>query len=178
MSTGDGIRGVGVDTNLRGGDYRSRPAERVTTNELGRATITLPVSSNTYIVGASKDEFEPQHALVTPVDVEKPQEIEMVLLPGIAVKGLAICNDGKPAVGWEVSAKPEWWSSNYIPKSAPIDADGNFTLTNVGSGKYELTVWRSRATAAGRRSPPRRSPSRRLSSRSASIFPIRRRRRW
>jgi RNA polymerase sigma factor (sigma-70 family) len=149
--TGEGIRGVGIDTSLRGGDnnYRNRVADRVNTDELGRAVVTLPVSTNTYIIGASKDEFEPKHVLVTAASVDKPQEFEIVMLPGVPVRGVAICNDGKPAAGWEVSAKPEWWSSNYIPKSAPIDESGNFTLSNVGSGNYQLTVWRRSKDGSG-----------------------------
>ena len=148
--TGEGIRGVGIDANLASGEnYRNRFAERVNTNELGRAVVTLPVSSNAIVIAASKDDMEPQHALVTPQAVDKPIDIELVMLPGVAVKGVAICNDGKPAAGWEVSAKPQWWSSNYIPKSAPIDEKGNFTLTNVGSGKYDLTVWRKSKDGSG-----------------------------
>ena len=116
--TGQGISGVGVDANLRGSNDCAHPRRGTRHHQrAGRAVVTLPVSTNAYIViVASKDEFEPKHVLVTPASADKPQEVEMVLLPGVPVKGVAICNDGKPAVGWEVSAKPEWWSSNYIPQ--------------------------------------------------------------
>jgi protocatechuate 3,4-dioxygenase beta subunit len=134
------IERANVDLTRPSDDYRDRNNERKSTDIAGRASFTVPASHDPYIVSASAAEQEPVHTNVTADAVDKPQEVELQLLPGTPVKGIAICNDGKPATGWSIVAYPEWWVSNYLPAGAKIDDKGNFTLTEAGRGKYNLWI--------------------------------------
>src|SRR5439155_19525470 len=110
--------------------------DRQPTDATGQVSFTLPPLGVPFVVAALSNGFEPLHELVTPKSVDKPLEVTLTLLPGVSIKGVAMCSDGKPATGWQIVARPEWWASNYLGRGAPIDKDGNFTLKDVGPGKY------------------------------------------
>ena len=59
---------------------------------------------------------------------------------GVAVKGLAVCSDGKPAAGWRIIALPSWWGFNGRPLGELIESDGTFVLPHIGPGAYDVTI--------------------------------------
>jgi RNA polymerase sigma factor (sigma-70 family) len=110
------------------------------TNSVGQTKILLPVSNSKYLVTATIDGYAPAHLVMTPSSADKSIEVNLVLDTGYTIKGVAICSDNKPAAGWTIIAKPDWWSSNSWPRGVPIDKDGNFTLKDMGSGVYNFCV--------------------------------------
>ena len=139
--TGAPVHGADIDVSIANGDrWNRRGIDRQSTNEFGLAGFAIRASNAPVIVAATKAKHQPVHAMIKAESVDRPQSVELVLAPGVAVKGVAICSDGKPAYGWKMFAYPEWWKSNYIPPQADIDKDGNFTLTDVGPGTYQVHV--------------------------------------
>lgn len=141
---GQPVTKVSIDAN-RAGERGS--LRRVETDDTGYADFVLPVSQAAYVVTATREGFAPTHTMVTPKSAETPQEINLLLMPGLGVKGTVMCSDDKPAAGWEVYAQPDWWASNYMPRAVKIDKDGGFTLTDVGEGQY--TLWLSIPSGEG-----------------------------
>ena len=134
-ANGQPVAKANIDANLSGDRSSSG---RVQTDDIGFAHLVLPVSKSAYVVSATLDGFAPTHAMVTPKSADTPQEIDLLLTPGLGVKGTVICSDGNPAAGWKIYAQPDWWTNYHSPRGAKIDKDGNFTLTDVGEGKYTL----------------------------------------
>lgn len=133
---GQPVAKANIDVNLSG--ERREVVRRVQTDDMGFAEVVLPVSQSAYVVAASLNGYAPTHATVTPKSADAPQEVSLLMMPGLGVKGTVICSDDKPAAGWEIYAQPDWWASYYIPRGAKIDKDGSFTLTDVGEGQYSL----------------------------------------
>jgi RNA polymerase sigma factor (sigma-70 family) len=136
--TGQPVRNVRIDANIP--DQRMSSNRYLRTDNDGVVKFVLAPSKQTYTVAAIVDGYAPEHTTITPDDVEKPVEVELTVAPGLTVNGVAMCKDGKPATGWSIVAYPDWWASNYVPKGAPIDAQGNFALKDVTPGSYRLMI--------------------------------------
>lgn len=85
-------------------------------------------------------DFAPGHAVVMPIDPNQIETVEVILEKGMSIQGLAMYKDGLPAEGLNMVAYPEWWHSNYCPKSYPIDPNGFFTLEHIIPGSYRIQV--------------------------------------
>ncbi len=156
------VRGADVDVNANSREDRGRSQQRKQTSAGGVAIFSIAASKAAYCVMASMNECEPVHEIVTPDSVDAPVNVELQILPGTPIKGVAICTDGKPGTGWTVSAYPEWWVANYMPRGAAIDKNGSFTLTDVGPGTYRLMVLRKHtgSDVATLKLPPTSQPFR------------------
>ncbi len=111
------------------------------TDEDGIALIGgLETSHAPYLITARKDGFAPSKVTVTLDDPQKVASARITMRKGVQVKGRAICSDGKPAVGWDIGAKPDWWHCLYGSKGALIDEDGYFTLEHIVPGDYTIHV--------------------------------------
>ncbi len=143
-------------------DDRGRSRKQTTTGRNGVATFVVAVSKIPYNIAATIENHEPVHEIVTVDSIDPPKDVALQLLPATPIKGVAICSDGKPAFGWTVSAKPQWWDENTNPSEDPIDKDGNFTLSRVGPGLYTLEFLRKDTGRSGGtvRLPPASQPFR------------------
>ena len=119
----------------RGSDYRS-----LQTDDAGMAVVTVATLQKQYMITVMGDGFAPARVPATVESVEKPVDVAVALEPGQSVQGVAMCNDGKPAAGWEIYATPDWWVSDIPPAAAKIDAHGNFVLKDLGLGPHKLKV--------------------------------------
>ena len=135
---GEMIRDVNVIAEPLAPDFYFDDRKR--SDATGHAKIVLPVSNSKYLITATIAGYAPAHLVVTPVSADKPLEANLVLDTGYTIKGIGLCSDGKPAAGWNIVAKPDWWSPRSSPAGAPIDKEGNFTLKDIGSGSYELDI--------------------------------------
>ena len=100
----------------------------------------MPPSKTQYLITAMRQEYAPGKLIVVLDDPEKERAEKIVLEPGVEVKGIAICSDGKPASGWSVDAQPDWWHCDHLLTGARIDSDGHFTLKHIVPGKYNLSI--------------------------------------
>jgi RNA polymerase sigma-70 factor (ECF subfamily) len=137
---GKPLPGAFVDALPVGVDSRLAALGRKKTDGAGRASFTLAAIPAGYDVTASTDGLAPAHAMVNFGRGDAAQSAILTLKPGIAVKGLAVCSDGKPAAGWKIYYSPAWWKPGQLPTPAAINDDGAFTLTNVTPGEYKLMI--------------------------------------
>lgn len=116
-------------------------SESTSTNAEGMATLggNAP-SEDEYILGTSHKDYGFAKLLMKLDDPTKVYERGIVLSPGVAVKGIAICSDGQPAEGWTVKAMPKWWHYGASPRGMAIDQDGSFTLPHVTPDNYDVFV--------------------------------------
>lgn len=143
---GQPMKNVSIYINRSGDRYHYSGLIRKETDKDGAAEFTLPISKDLYLVAATMDGYGPEHDTIHAKSADVPLEVQLTLQKSLNIRGVAICADQKPAAGWSIYAEPEWWASNYLPKSSPIDKDGNFTLTNVGPGLY--SIWLSRGNSS------------------------------
>jgi RNA polymerase sigma factor (sigma-70 family) len=109
-------------------------------DETGAAKMTVPLADAGYTVAVQSRGYAPAHAQIAAKFANAPVQLNFFLLPGQIVKCVAICSDGKPAAGWSIDAVPEWWMGSFDIDPAKIDSSGNFTLHDIGPGRYRLMV--------------------------------------
>ncbi|MCA9257827.1 MAG: carboxypeptidase regulatory-like domain-containing protein, partial [Planctomycetales bacterium] len=125
--------------NLADKGYSSNAGAR--TDAAGRAEVGgLAESADKYQFA-----FESKHHVLAKCEMLLDEaggakQHTMRLASGVAVGGIALCNDGKPARGWSVSALPEWWKFAVQPGGVDIDATGNFVFPHVGDDDYRIAV--------------------------------------
>ncbi|WP_425397105.1 carboxypeptidase regulatory-like domain-containing protein [Aeoliella sp.] len=120
---------------------RFRNSDASSTDEDGWATLGgLAPSQVQYIFGTSHSDYAFAKLTMKLDDPDQKYEEKIVLSRGVEVKGVAICSDGKPAVGWTVNAMPSWWHFGAHPRGMAIDNKGGFTLPHVAPGKYDVSV--------------------------------------
>lgn len=106
-----------------------------------------------YVFAAMHDGFAMARLAVKLESAKHVVERKLVLERGVAVKGIVMCWDGKPAAGLRVVALPSWWSGPDRPAGTIVQKDGAFELPHVGPGAYNVSI--VTAPAAGRGSPTR-----------------------
>lgn len=120
---------------------RNAMSEQVSLDEVGSGTLYLPPSRKPYVVMATAAGRAPAMLRFTPESIDEPLELTVTLDEGIAVEGVALCNDGKPATGWSISARPVGWNdSSYPIPWAPIDQDGRFSIPHASAGPHHLSI--------------------------------------
>lgn len=116
-------------------------ANSASTDDDGWATVGgLVPSEQQYLCGTMHDEYAFAKLIMKLDDPAKKYEEKIVLSPGVEVSGVALCSDGKPAVGWTVNAMPKWWNFTSSPHGQAIDNVGGFTLPHVAPGEYDVHV--------------------------------------
>jgi RNA polymerase sigma factor (sigma-70 family) len=140
-SQGKPFAGVTVSGGIIGDEFHRTIIMPVDSDRTGHAHFTLPVSKDSYSMGAITEGYAPAHAMVPADSVDKLQTAVLVLEKGIDVTGTAICSDGKPATGWSLTATPPWWTANLILPEAVIDSAGNFTFHNITPGPHVIELY-------------------------------------
>ena len=115
-----------------------------------------------YVFAAMHDGFAMARLAVKLESAKHVVERKLVLERGVAVKGIVMCWDGKPAAGLRVVALPSWWSGPNRPAGTIVQKDGAFGCRMSAQ---------QRTTS---RSLPRRQQAgdRRRVSSAASTWPI------
>jgi beta-lactamase regulating signal transducer with metallopeptidase domain len=128
------IVGVGIFETGSNLNSHRRPTDRQ-----GWATIG-GLKPAEYVFAAYSKDFAIERVTVKLESPKTVVERKLVLKRGVAVKGLVVCSDGKPAAGWRVTALPSWWEFNGRPLGELIEADGSFVLPHIGPGAYDVTI--------------------------------------
>lgn len=145
------VKGIRVIATEVGGGFRHPELGQGSTGADGKATLGgIPASEAQIIITALSTEDYASEKLITKLsDPKTTQTAKIVMKKGVEVKGRALCSDGKPAAGWSVMLQPDWWATLYMPKSYPIDAQGNFTLQHVTPGNYSVNIYIPRGEGGG-----------------------------
>jgi hypothetical protein len=138
---GEPIEGARITATPEGERDRGGSIPGGQTRIDGVGLLQLPVSERPYVITASHEDYAPGRMSLTAKDAGKPCHREVALAQGASVRGQAICSDGKPAAGWQISARPLWWDSPYTTKPYDIGEDGSFTLEHIAPGEYALSIW-------------------------------------
>ncbi|MBS0203987.1 MAG: carboxypeptidase regulatory-like domain-containing protein [Planctomycetes bacterium] len=110
-------------------------------DQMGWITIGGIAPSKTQVqIGALHAKYAPARLMVTLNDPEAVVEHQLVMTPGIEIDGTVVCEDGKPAVGWHIVAKPGWWDFSSFSVGEQIYDDGTFLFPHIGPGPYNISV--------------------------------------
>ena len=109
------------------------------TDKTGHVTIG-GLSPSAYRFAARHDDYAIASLDVQLADPKTVVKRKLTLTKGVAVRGVVICSDGKPASGCAIRALPSWWNSTLSPHGRLIDEKGSFEYPHVGPGTYKISV--------------------------------------
>jgi len=136
---GEAVKDVQLLASWLGSDHENDVAQPVRTAQDGRATVgAFEPSETVYMLTTMCDDFAPHHTNVKCSDPDTSKFVQIQLRPGQEVSGLALYEDGLPAQGLNIIAKPNWWHSKHWPGGSRVADTGQFSLRGIVPGSYSI----------------------------------------
>ncbi|HEY1683578.1 MAG TPA: sigma-70 family RNA polymerase sigma factor [Tepidisphaeraceae bacterium] len=118
--------------------HNNNPTINAQVDDMGSAEMMLPRSPEPYTVAVQAAGYAPVHAEITDSMLAVSSSLSWRMVPGETIHGVAVCSDGNPPAGDRIEAIPEWWTGMYVLHTVGIDSAGNFTLHDMGPGRYRM----------------------------------------